>query len=220
MAHKILEHLGAQNRLFRQTGMNIVIPRFLIIAGNQINALRDAAYAIQPLVQLVDFLVVNLVHKRLNILNGAQIHLCRPLEMRVHRIGDRAGVIQLAHAGDERLQRVDHTGMRLVFHLVAHAPQEHAGTIAVPQNHCVQVMLPVLIEIAPVQAAVPFIERFFIDVEAHFVAQVEKLFGKHMMRQPQRVAADFLELPQAGPPQLRFDGYAPAGEILMQAHAF
>ena len=217
--HEVLVDLRAQNQLVRVGGVDGLVPLLLVVAGDDVHLRGNLADAGHALVHILDLPLVHLIHKGLDVLHLGKVDLRRTLEVGVHGVGHGAGGVQRMGPGYQHPKRFQHGGQGLVLHLVAHAPDHHAGPVAVAGDHGIQIMLPVPVEVAPVQAAVPFVEALLIDIEAHLVAQIHELLGVDMVRGANGVAAHLLQQRKTLPPLLGGNRHAHGGEVLMQTHA-
>ena len=139
--------------------------------------------------------------------------------MGIHGKAHRSCGIQRLHRLHMLFQPLEHGGVRLVFHLVSHPPEQNAGMVSVPLHHAGKVLLPLRFIESSVGAARPFVKGLLIDIEAKFVAQLQHFRQIQMMGQTDGVAADLLQGKQALPPQLLRDSGAEAADILMDADA-
>ena len=139
--------------------------------------------------------------------------------MGIHGKAHRPCGIQRLHRLHMPLQPFQHGRIRLILHLVSHAPEQDAGMVSVPLYHAGKVLFPFGLIKTAVCAASPFVKGLLIDIEAQLVAQVQHFRKIQMMGKADGVAADFFQGKQALPPQLLRDSGSEAADILMDADA-
>ena len=96
---------------------------------------------------------------------------------------------------------LDHTGPFHSFvilvpgflHLVAYAPEDDAGMVAVAKDHIGDILLPPFVEDFRVVAGFPFVKRLVDDEESHPVAHIQHFPGRLVVRHTDGVGAVFLE---------------------------
>ena len=152
----------------------------------------------------------------------------------IARRGRRAGGVFLVADGDQFLGHLVAVAVKLVGDLVADAPEDDAGMVAVSPQHGPQVGVVPLVEIeviaerrlaagvlGKVEGPVPrpFVEGLIKYIHPHLIAQVVKLRRKRMMARADGVAAHLLETGDAICPHADGHGIAKRTRVLMQAHA-
>ncbi len=219
MSCEILIDLRSQNGLVRHRGMNFLVPLLLVVAGEKIHLLCNAADARDFLIQIVNLRVIALIHELLNVLNLRDIHIALPLEMRIHGAGHRARCVQSLHAVHQHPQNAQHGILSLVLHLVADAPEDDGGTVPVPLHHAINILFPVLLEKAPVMPAGPLVKAFLIDIKAELITQIQEFRCVDVVCRADGIHADFLEPQEPCPHHLLANGDAHRPCILVQADA-
>ena len=111
----------------------------------------------------------------------------------------------------------------LLEHLVANAPDEDGGMVAVAHDEVGEVTFVPLVEVAGIVVGrlllAPHVKGFIHDDEAHAVAQVEQFGGRRVVRAADAVAPHLLQYLQLPLDGTRVDRRTQATQVVVHAHA-
>ena len=111
----------------------------------------------------------------------------------------------------------------LLEHLVANAPDEDGGMVAVAHDEVGEVTFVPLVEVAGIVVGslllAPHVKGFIHDDEAHAVAQVEQFGGRRVVRAADAVAPHILQYLQLPLDGTRVDRRAQATQVVVHTHA-
>ena len=141
----------------------------------------------------------------------------------VHAAGHHAAGVILVAQGDEVLVTLHALGFPLLGNLVAHAPQDDAGMVAVVEHQVADVLLPPLVPIAAVAVAhlrlLPAVKALGHDHHAQAVADFHLHRRGHVVAGADGIGAHGLHHLNLADEGRLVDGGTQRAQVMVQAHA-
>ncbi|MNC44707.1 hypothetical protein D3C75_936250 [compost metagenome] len=94
MPSEILVGFRPENQLAGNSLMDRGIPLLLVVAADHIHNIGNPLDALDPVLQIINFRVADLIHKLLNVLHLGQVHIALIFKVGIHGIRHRPGIVQ------------------------------------------------------------------------------------------------------------------------------